>query len=77
MPSSPSSACALPSRIPPLDVEVFNAVKEKEDRSPGIFGQGTAMALAFVLSGMGFAAGNPGRAVLCRLHPPAGRLGRP
>ncbi|KAJ5982989.1 hypothetical protein N7481_005088 [Penicillium waksmanii] len=41
----------------PLVAEVFHAVKEKEDESPNIFGRGGAMALAFGLSNMGFAAG--------------------
>lgn len=42
----------------PLVAEVFHAVKEKEDKSPDIFGRGGAMALAFGLSNMGFAAGS-------------------
>lgn len=42
----------------PLVAEVFHAVKEKEDESPNIFGRGGAMALAFGLSNMGFAAGS-------------------
>ncbi|KAJ5497497.1 hypothetical protein N7463_009484 [Penicillium fimorum] len=44
--------------MPPLIVEVFFAVKEKEDKTPDIFGRGGAMALAFGLSNMGFAAGS-------------------
>lgn len=42
----------------PLVTEVFHAVKEKENESPNIFGRGGAMALAFGLSNMGFAAGS-------------------
>jgi MFS family permease len=44
--------------MPPLITEVFHAVKEKEDSSPETFGRGGAMALAFGLSNMGFAAGS-------------------
>ncbi|KAJ5200738.1 Major facilitator superfamily domain general substrate transporter [Penicillium cf. griseofulvum] len=44
--------------MPILVVEVFFAVKEKEDKTPDIFGRGGAMALAFGLSNMGFAAGS-------------------
>ncbi|KAJ5159474.1 uncharacterized protein N7482_006478 [Penicillium canariense] len=44
--------------MPPLVAEVFHAVKEKEDESPDSFGKGGAMALAFGLSNMGFAAGS-------------------
>ncbi|KAJ5584869.1 MFS amine transporter [Penicillium hispanicum] len=44
--------------MPPLVAEVFFAVKEKEDQSPDVFGRGGAMALAFGLSNMGFAAGS-------------------
>ncbi|KAI3113899.1 hypothetical protein CBS147333_2134 [Penicillium roqueforti] len=44
--------------MPPLIVEVFFAVKEKEDKTPDIFGRGGAMALAFGLSNMGFATGS-------------------
>lgn len=44
--------------MPPIVAEVFYAVKEKEDQSPGIFGRGGAMALAFGLSNMGFASGS-------------------
>ncbi|KAJ5102317.1 hypothetical protein NUU61_004539 [Penicillium alfredii] len=44
--------------MPPLVAEVFHAVKEKEHCSPDIFGRGGAMALAFGLSNMGFAAGS-------------------
>lgn len=44
--------------MPPLVTEVFHAVKEKEDESPDSFGRGGAMALAFGLSNMGFAAGS-------------------
>lgn len=43
--------------LPPLNTEVFHAVKEKEDRNPNIFGRGGAMALAFGLSNMGCATG--------------------
>ncbi|KAJ5256844.1 hypothetical protein N7478_012948 [Penicillium angulare] len=42
----------------PLVTEVFHAVKEKEDESPESFGRGGAMALAFGISNMGFAAGS-------------------
>ncbi|OOQ88569.1 putative MFS transporter [Penicillium brasilianum] len=44
--------------MPPLVTEVFHAVKEKEDEFPDSFGRGGAMALAFGLSNMGFAAGS-------------------
>lgn len=44
--------------MPPLVTEVFHAVKEKEDESPDSFGRGGAVALAFGLSNMGFAAGS-------------------
>ncbi|KAG0153696.1 hypothetical protein PDIDSM_2350 [Penicillium digitatum] len=44
--------------MPPLVTEVFFAVKEKEDQTPDIFCRGGAMALAFGLSNMGFAAGS-------------------
>ncbi|KAK9481805.1 major facilitator superfamily domain-containing protein [Lipomyces starkeyi] len=44
--------------LPPLDAEVFHAVKEKEDQTPDLFGRGGAMALAFGLSNMGFATGS-------------------
>ena len=44
--------------MPPLVAETFHAVKEKEDETPGIFGRGGAMALAFGLVNMGFAAGS-------------------
>lgn len=44
--------------MPPLVTEVFHAVKEKEDESPDSFGRGGAMALAFGVSNMGFAAGS-------------------
>ncbi|KAJ5119484.1 hypothetical protein N7448_010153 [Penicillium atrosanguineum] len=43
--------------IPPLYAEVFYAVKQNEDQTPGIFGRGGAMALAFGLSNMGAATG--------------------
>lgn len=43
--------------IPPLFAEVFHAVKEKEEQTPGIFGHGGALALAFGLSNMGAATG--------------------
>lgn len=42
----------------PIVAEVFHAVKEKEVKSPDIFGRGGAMALAFGLSNMGFATGS-------------------
>lgn len=42
----------------PIVAEVFHAVKEKEDKTPDTFGRGGAMALAFGLSNMGFAAGS-------------------
>ncbi|KAK6334069.1 hypothetical protein TWF696_002571 [Orbilia brochopaga] len=44
--------------LPPLDAEVFRAVEAKEQEVPGIFGKGGAVALAFGLIGMGFAAGS-------------------
>lgn len=44
--------------LPPLDVEIFNIVEEKEKRRPGAFGAGGATALAFGLTNMGFSAGN-------------------
>ncbi|KAJ5249876.1 hypothetical protein N7489_000286 [Penicillium chrysogenum] len=44
--------------MPPLITEVFFTVKDKEDKTPDIFGRGGAMALAFGLSNMGFAAGS-------------------
>ncbi|KAJ6051335.1 uncharacterized protein N7446_005967 [Penicillium canescens] len=44
--------------MPPIVAEVFYAVQEKEDETPDIFGRGGAMALAFGLSNMGFAAGS-------------------
>ncbi|KAJ5126127.1 Velvet factor [Penicillium atrosanguineum] len=44
--------------LPPLDVEVFNIVEEKERQRPGAFGAGGATALAFGLTSMGFSAGN-------------------
>ncbi|KXG52839.1 Major facilitator superfamily domain, general substrate transporter [Penicillium griseofulvum] len=44
--------------MPILVIEVFFAVKEKEDETPDIFGRGGAMALAFGLSNMGFATGS-------------------
>ena len=58
--------CALLSLIgvciavsmPPIVTEVFNAVEERGNRSPGIFGRGGVMGLAFGLSNMGFAAGS-------------------
>ena len=43
--------------FPPLNAEVFHAVKEKEDQTPDIFGQGGAMALAFGFANMGCASG--------------------
>lgn len=42
---------------PPLNTEVFHAVKEKEYQTPDAFGRGGAMALAFGLSNMGCATG--------------------
>ncbi|KAJ5792610.1 uncharacterized protein N7503_008588 [Penicillium pulvis] len=42
----------------PLAAEVFYAVNEKESESPDSFGRGGAMALAFGLTNMSFAAGN-------------------
>lgn len=42
----------------PLAAEVFYAVNEKETESPDSFGRGGAMALAFGLTNMSFAAGN-------------------
>ncbi|KAJ5894814.1 hypothetical protein N7495_006505 [Penicillium taxi] len=42
----------------PLIAEVSYAVQEREDQCPGIFGESGAMALAFGLSNMGFAAGS-------------------
>lgn len=50
--------CCIAMVMTPIVTEVFNAVKEKEDKSPNIFGRGGAMALAFGLSNMGFAAGS-------------------
>lgn len=44
--------------MPPLVTEVFHIVKEKEEKDPNIFGRGGAMALAFGLINMGFAAGS-------------------
>ncbi|OKP08363.1 hypothetical protein PENSUB_5730 [Penicillium subrubescens] len=44
--------------VPPLDVEVFNVVEEKEKQRPGAFGSGGATALAFGLTNMGFSAGS-------------------
>ncbi|KAJ6127387.1 hypothetical protein N7523_002999 [Penicillium sp. IBT 18751x] len=44
--------------LPPLDVEIFNIVEEKEKQRPGAFGAGGATALAFGLTNMGFSAGN-------------------
>jgi MFS family permease len=44
--------------MPPIVAEVFYAVQEKEQETPDIFGRGGAMALAFGLSNMGFAAGS-------------------
>lgn len=51
-------ALCLAVAMPPLVTEVFHAVKEKEDESPDVFGRGGAIALAFGLSNMGFAAGS-------------------
>ena len=42
---------------PSLCAEVFHAVKQKQDQTPGVFGRGGAMALAFGLSNMGAATG--------------------
>lgn len=50
--------CCIALTMTPLVTEVSLAVKEKEEISPDIFGRGGAMALAFGLSNMGFAAGN-------------------
>ncbi|KAJ5811348.1 hypothetical protein N7474_007649 [Penicillium riverlandense] len=50
--------CCIAMTMTPLVTEVFHAVKEKEEISPDIFGRGGAMALAFGLSNMGFAAGS-------------------
>ncbi|KAJ5674412.1 uncharacterized protein N7477_004346 [Penicillium maclennaniae] len=50
--------CCISMVMTPIVTEVFNAVQEKEDKSPNIFGRGGAMALAFGLSNMGFAAGS-------------------
>jgi MFS family permease len=50
--------CCISMVMTPIVTEVFNAVQEKEDRSPNIFGRGGATALAFGLSNMGFAAGS-------------------
>lgn len=50
--------CCISMVMTPIVTEVFNAVQEKEDHSPNIFGRGGAMALAFGLSNMGFAAGS-------------------
>jgi MFS family permease len=50
--------CCIALTMTPLVAEVFHAVKEKEEISPDIFGRGGAMALAFGLSNMGFAAGS-------------------
>lgn len=50
--------CCLAVAMTPIVAEVFHAVKEKGDKSPDIFGRGGAMALAFGLSNMGFAAGS-------------------
>jgi MFS family permease len=50
--------CCIALAMTPIVTEVFNAVKEKEDKSPNIFGRGGAMALAFGLSNVGFAAGS-------------------
>ncbi|KAJ5783176.1 MFS amine transporter [Penicillium paradoxum] len=64
--------------MPPLIAEVFFAVKEKEDESPGIFGRGGAMALAFGISNMGFASGSlvgPFFAGFIRQHAGWGTMG--
>ncbi|KAJ5128000.1 hypothetical protein N7448_008779 [Penicillium atrosanguineum] len=50
--------CCISMVMTPIVTEVFNAVQEKEDNSPNVFGRGGAMALAFGLSNMGFAAGS-------------------
>jgi len=50
--------CCIALVMTPIVTEVFHAVKEKEDKAPNIFGRGGAMALAFGLSNMGFAAGS-------------------
>ena len=44
--------------LPPLDLEVFHAVKERECQDPDAFGPGGAVALAYGLTSMGFAAGS-------------------
>lgn len=44
--------------MPPLVAEVFHIVKEKEEKDYNIFGRGGAMALAFGLINVGFAAGS-------------------
>lgn len=44
--------------MPPLVAEVFYIVKEKEEKDPNVFGRGGAMALAFGLINVGFAAGS-------------------
>ncbi|KAL4767848.1 MFS transporter [Aspergillus nidulans var. acristatus] len=42
----------------PVTLEIFLAVKEKEDEVPGRFGRGGAVAFSFGLSNMAFAAGS-------------------
>ncbi|KAF7585452.1 hypothetical protein BBP40_010891 [Aspergillus hancockii] len=44
--------------LPPLDLEVFHAVKAKEGQDPNASGQGGDIALAYGLTNMGFAAGS-------------------
>lgn len=44
--------------LPPLNVEIFNVVEEKEKQKPGACGPGGATALAFGLTNMGFSAGS-------------------
>ncbi|KAL4861210.1 hypothetical protein BDV12DRAFT_208259 [Aspergillus spectabilis] len=48
----------LATAITPLTLEVFHALEEKELELPGRFGLGGAVALAFGLSNMAFAAGS-------------------
>jgi len=48
----------LAAVLPPLDVETFNVVEEKEEQRPGAFGPGGATALAFGLANMAFSAGS-------------------
>lgn len=43
--------------LPPIDAEAFHAVSAIEEQTPDIFGPGGAMASAFGLTSVGFAAG--------------------